>query len=277
VLAFTMLAIGRAIGRARFLPFGVRDRALRFLFPPSKQQSREFVQPVGRALYAGNLNNYIDWSIYFFGQYERGILRFIASTLPGLAERPVFWDIGANSGQHSVFAAGLGAHVEAFEPYEPLCRQIAKSAALKPSLSIRIHPFGLANEDGAVPFNPPSNENFGTGHFGPSGSVTLPLRRGDGVDARPPDMLKIDVEGYEAEVLLGLSDTIARRRPVILCEFSERTKERTADLRLLLPSYYIPRTLKGAERPRLNPYTPLGNGEMHVFVPAERETLLASS
>lgn len=270
-----MLVIGRAIGRARFLPFGVRDRVLRLMFPPQDRRDFPFTAKVGGALYAGNLDNYIDWSIYFFGQYERGILRFIAELLPRLAARPVFWDIGANSGQHSLFAAGLGAHVEAFEPYEPLHRQIARSAALNPSLSIRIHPFGLAEADAIKPFNPPTSENWGTGHFAAKGTVDLPLRQGDKVDATPPDMIKIDVEGFEPDVLRGLSVTISRARPVILCEYSERTKERISDLRNLLPANYNARTLAGAERSRLLPYNPEGKGEMHVFIPAEREATLA--
>jgi FkbM family methyltransferase len=269
-----MLAIGRAIGRARFIPFGVRDRALRLMFPPQGRTSREFVCRVGGALYVGNLDNYIDWSIYFFGQYERGLLRFIAATLPHLSDRPVFWDIGANSGQHSLFAASLGAHVEAFEPYQPLRQQLSASLALNPALSIRIHAFGLASADDTLCFNPPSNENRGTGYFSQSGPIQLPLRRGDGVEAEAPDMLKIDVEGFEGEVLRGLSCTIAKARPVILCEQSERTFDRVADLRELLPVDYSAFTLTGAERPRLAAYSPAGRGEMHVFIPAERESLV---
>ncbi|MDF3075615.1 MAG: hypothetical protein K0S54_3282, partial [Alphaproteobacteria bacterium] len=125
-----LLSAGRLIGRLRFLPFGLRDRALRLLFPPQHRHDHAFVCTVGRARYAGNLDNYVDWSIFFYGQYERYLLDFIALVLPQLGSRPVFWDIGANSGQHALFAAGLGAKVEAFEPFEPVRVKLLYSLTL---------------------------------------------------------------------------------------------------------------------------------------------------
>jgi FkbM family methyltransferase len=278
-----MLAIGRAIGHARFVPFGIRDRALRFLFPPQSRLDRPFVVPLGSARYAGNLDNYIDWSIFFYGQYERYLLSFIAQVLPRLGPNPVFWDIGANNGQHALFAASLGAQVEAFEPFEPVRSKLLHSLTLNPAFDIRVHPFGLGNVAGDFVFTVPDNENMATGHFAvaapnespPQNAPSLPIRRGDDVEARSPALIKIDVEGFEGDVLRGLACTIAKARPIIVCEFSPRSKERDGDLRQLLPSGYSASVVGGVEWPLISAYTGAGNGEMVLFLPEEKTGVVA--
>lgn len=278
-----LLSAGRLIGRLRFLPFGLRDRALRLLVPPQRRRDHPFVCDVGNARYAGNLDNYVDWSVFFYGQYERYLLAFIAQLLPRLGPRPVFWDIGANNGQHALFAAGLGAHVEAFEPFEPVRRKLLHSLALNPGFEMRVHSFGLGEVAGDFAFTPPDNENMATGHFtaaaphepAPLNAPSLPIRRGDDIAASPPELIKIDVEGFEGDVLRGLTNTITRNRPIIVCEFSPRTKERDGDLRPLLPPGYTASIVGGVERPKISPYTGAGNGEMVLFLPEEKIGIVA--
>jgi FkbM family methyltransferase len=271
-----MHAIGRAIGHTRFIPFGIRDRALRILFPPQLRIDRPFVIPLGSARYAGNLDNYIDWSVYFFGQYERYMLRWIAAVLPKLDAAPVFWDVGANSGQHSIFTASLGAIVESFEPFEPVRQKLAHSASLNPDLSIRIHSYGLGDQDCVLSFAPPDNENFATGHFTNTGTIELPIRRGDDVSADPPTLVKIDVEGMEADVLRGALRTFTTSRPIIICELSERTA-RQGDIRQFLPPDYRAVVLDGPERPRLRDFTAAYRGETAVFFPSNLTSVVAAS
>ncbi len=270
-----MRSLGRLIGHARFLPFGVRDRLLRLLFPTQRMPDQRFVVPLGEGVYGGRFDSYIDWSIYFYGQYERHVLRFLTRVFARLDRPVVFWDVGANAGQHSVFAASLGAQVHAFEPYGAVLEQLRKNASRNPSLAIAIHPHGLGASNEDRRFTPPSNENRGTGHFDAEGSLVLPIRRGDDIDAPPPSIMKIDVEGYEAEVLRGLAATLVRARPIILCEFSERTRKEIGDLRQALPASYLTFDLTGPERPRLRPAAMAGRGEMVVLVPEEKTSLVS--
>lgn len=263
-------AFGRMFGHAAWLPFGVRDRALRLLFPPHQRLDVAFEVDLGRARFAGNLDNYIDWHVYFFGRYEAGLLAFIEAALRQLGPAPSFWDVGANCGQHAVFAAGCGATVEAFEPYPPVRRRLAANVALNPDLSVRIHPFGLGDTDADLLFREPSGENLGTGAFATDGTLILPVRRADGLGLPPPDLVKIDVEGFEGAVLRGMARTLAAARPLVLCEYSQRTRKRDGDLRRLLPENYRVHIIAGAERPRLLPYTGAATGETLLFLPDEK-------
>ena len=56
-----------------------------------------------------------------------------------------------------------------------------------------------------------------------------------------PGLVKIDVEGFEKNVLLGLQKTLAKFRPSVLMEFSPSTRETFADVEefhSLLPDDY---------------------------------------
>lgn len=52
------------------------------------------------------------------------------------------------------------------------------------------------------------------------------------------DLIKIDVEDFEADVLEGMSATIARDRPFIVCEILPRNKEqRNERTRLIIEAW----------------------------------------
>lgn len=54
------------------------------------------------------------------------------------------------------------------------------------------------------------------------------------------DLIKIDVEGFEKYVLLGLRDTLVKYRPIVVMEYSQVTKNtlNIQELREILPSGY---------------------------------------
>lgn len=141
-----------------------------------------------------------------------------------------FVDIGANVGNHSVFAAGvIGAkRVIAIEPNPVAYRVLLCNVALNDfSTTIEHLPIGLSDLDGkAAVFTPDPEINLGGTKLtdDPRGSVQL--RRGDDVLEGVDDIgfIKIDVEGLEMQVLSGLISTIARCRPPMMVEVDDKNR-----------------------------------------------------
>ena len=213
--------------------------------------------------YRGNLDNNIDFDIYFYGAFEKPLLFFLRDAMrviaPGQAApgdtdciEPVFIDIGANVGQHSLFMAAQGARVHAFEPFAPVREQMLGQIEANALASITLHPVALGRQNTRLPFFAPTGNNAGIGSFDPGtadkGNIPigeLELVRADDYFPRHRidriDLVKIDVEGFEKMALAGLRETLRRTRPVIVCEVSHGNPLSFAslgELRAHLPNDY---------------------------------------
>ncbi len=181
--------------------------------------------------------------------YEQEELDLIASRFNG----GVFVDIGANVGNHVLYAARiLGASkVIAFEP-NPAALRVLELNVAGNGLQDRVvlHALGLADRAGWASLSTPNENNLGGTRLSPhagdkdgarhkagddvdkagdggngssDGDRGLRLVRGDDVLAREQvDFIKIDTEGLELSVLLGLAETIGRCRPVMFVEVDDR-------------------------------------------------------
>ena len=98
----------RLIGTARWIRWGIRYKIFTFLKPIDF----EFAVPFYGRTYRGNLNNFIDRAVYFFGAYEREVMEYMGSLI---MSDSVVLDIGANVGHHSLFFSTKAKEVHAFE------------------------------------------------------------------------------------------------------------------------------------------------------------------
>ena len=176
--------------------------------------------------------------------YEAEMLEDLRGRLrPGA----VFLDIGANVGNHALFAAGVcGARVIACEPSPELARHCRDNAALNGlSDRIEVRVQGLGERAGRAHLVPGPAGNAGmarllpaaTGMAGEVEVVTLDeLVAAAGV---APAAIKVDVEGMEAAVLRGARETLRRHRPTLYVEAA--TAGAFLDIRLLLEEAgYVP-------------------------------------
>lgn len=177
-------------------------------------------------LYISPRNGFIDNYIYLYGVYESFILEILKNNL---SEGMTYVDIGANIGQHSMFAAsivGKTGSVYAFEPIPHVYDQLTRSAYANDFTTIiTAKNFALGEKEQTETLYI-SNKNIGGSSLvnkeEGNEKITVTIKNGDSELLPLPrvDMIKIDVEGYEYEVLSGIQKTIAKHKPCILIEFS---------------------------------------------------------
>jgi FkbM family methyltransferase len=154
----------------------------------------------------------------------------------------VFIDVGANYGLYSMLAPRWNDHlrVVAFEPVKPIYESLLKNIEIN-RLSDRVicENMALSAQSGSATLYLPSSESKdleSTGTLSGSGwqvrqkaqPVQVQSIRFDDYEAAHPmsvDLIKIDVEDFEADVLQGMSRVLRRDRPFVVCEILPRNRE----------------------------------------------------
>jgi FkbM family methyltransferase len=147
----------------------------------------------------------------YTGLHELNEMAFV---LHSLRPSDLFVDVGANVGSYTVLAAAaVGARCISFEP------DAAAFAALMENLKINritsrveASPAAVGATSGQVAFTPGRDT---LGHILPGASLDFANRvplvaLDDLLDGRVPALMKIDVEGFEAEVLRGAARTLTQ-------------------------------------------------------------------
>lgn len=161
------------------------------------------------------------------GFYEQSELKALRSIFP---KGGTFVDIGANVGNHTLFAAMfLGAgRVIPFEP-NPQAFELLVQNVLVNRLSERVDisklGVGLSDAHSAGFAMQKRERNLGAAKM-LEGQGSLEVFRADDLLAEEtPDFIKIDVEGMEMRVLDGLSGLLARCRPVMMVEVDNEVED----------------------------------------------------
>ena len=136
-------------------------------------------------------------------------------------------DIGANKGVWSEVLREKCTHVHAFEP-NPKMFSLLKSGAGR---NVTCHQIALSDSSGVAEFRVPRGRSGNYSNQGGSlssdkvsenyGQVSVETLRLDDMDVGRVGFMKIDVEGFEMQVLDGASKIIARDKPVMIIEIEE--------------------------------------------------------
>lgn len=144
------------------------------------------------------------------GNYEAELTNALRGLL---SAGNTFIDVGANEGWFSVLAAqrvGRVGRVLAIEPQERLWPVILANAGLNKLSNLQLLPYAIAGEPGRTTINLYPSLNTGSSHIGgrrrrwerTQEVDTIPLQQVlDGLDGKPVDLMKMDVEGFEFEAL----------------------------------------------------------------------------
>jgi FkbM family methyltransferase len=187
----------------------------------------------GTFVWALNLRDGIQLSIYLFGAFERTTARALATLLPVAG---VAVDVGANIGAHTLPMArrvGAAGRVIALEPTRWAVEGLRRNISLNPDLArvITVHSAALV-----APGESLSDEYYSSWPVSPAerrhavhrgvphsaeGSIALTL---DELVAREAltrlDVVKIDVDGRELRVLRGAGSTLSTLRPSVVLELA---------------------------------------------------------
>ncbi len=130
-----------------------------------------------------------------------------------LTKEDVAVDVGANLGLHAVALSRYARKVIAVEANPELWPGLRRTAAELGNIQLLECAAGA--RDGHVGLEIPG-EDHAQGHVVQVGQI--PLKKLDDVISEPVRLIKIDVEGYEFDVLQGLTRIITESHPVIIFE-----------------------------------------------------------
>lgn len=132
----------------------------------------------------------------------------------------IVYDIGANVGSYTILAsllAGKAGKVFAFEPLPENVRYLTRHVELNNLQNTTVFNAAVWKEAGTVKFQGTADRV--TSHISDDGSIEVEtISLDDKVSSGelpPPNVLKIDVEGAEAEVLEGATNILQTHKPII--------------------------------------------------------------
>lgn len=133
-------------------------------------------------------------------------------------------DVGACVGQGSIFLAKWHEEVVAIEPTSENFATLQDTISLNGVRNVKIVRCALSSEIGTAEMHLlESRGHHSLGAVSTSGKVgveRVEVSTVDGVIAGPIDLLKVDVEGFEMEVLRGSSRALQLGIPIIVLEVS---------------------------------------------------------
>jgi FkbM family methyltransferase len=222
----TALALG-AVGRRYTYPgqraFSLVARVLRRFPPEGELTYRDADGYLRRA----DLHDHME-SLAFVGRHR--LPKSVTADL-----RPGDWalDVGANVGSVTgqlCRAVGATGRIWAFEP---IPRNVARLTGFREAndlFQLEVFDCALSSTKGRATISLAKEGFSGHASFTASwiddGEMDVPTDRLDDLtseldDSAPLRLMKIDVEGFEREVIAGAEATIRRFRPSIFCEFND--------------------------------------------------------
>ena len=183
------------------------------------------------------------------GLKRRGGLAFLPAVITAAPERVeeesfllnlkldglTVFDVGGDQGIYTLFFAsrvGDKGRVVTFEPNPESYRRIVANVELNEFGNVQVRHLGLGAEKGKLTFVFPAGEpargsadaNIQAQLLQEKDSQTIEIEVNsldseiNDSDLPEPDLVKIDVEGLEMDVLRGMKETLAQRRPNLFIE-----------------------------------------------------------
>jgi FkbM family methyltransferase len=175
---------------------------------------------------ANRCDIYIGRALIEYGEYCELETQYL---LKWISQPGTIVEIGANIGSQTIALArrakAVGGNLVAFEPQPFVFQNLCANLALNGLENVTAWPFACAPQAGTVWLDPPNYLQHG--NFGGvsvrseviAGGIQVPcVRLDDLLRDQPVTLLKVDVEGFELQVLEGAREILSRHRPVLYIE-----------------------------------------------------------
>lgn len=129
-----------------------------------------------------------------------------------------FLDVGANIGNHTLMFNRFRPNVtiHSFEPSHKNYVLLYDNTQFK--TNITTYPVGLGHKLSTTKMSQPHPNNRGGNKIDTNGEETITIIPGDSLNLDNVTFIKMDVEGYEINALMGLHETISKHSPNIWIE-----------------------------------------------------------
>ena len=149
--------------------------------------------------------------------YEKDMIEFIKDNYNG----GTFIDVGACIGTHTLPFSKLADEVYSFEPSNRFLT-LLMNLELNKIKNVNTYNIALGNQEGVLKFYT-DNQSASGGNIDINGTEQVLVTKLDNFDIKNIVLIKIDVEGFELEVLKGAERLIRENKPDMYIECA--TKE----------------------------------------------------
>ncbi len=178
---------------------------------------------------------YLKAPLFISEIYELSVINYIRDLLLNNTEirNKVFIDIGSHIGFYTILLGENFAKTYAFEPSDLQYQYLNDNCLLNKHLNITISKSAIGSENSIKTLYVMGNSG-GTNTLrddianqgNPMKSYEVNLITLDSLKLDNVGLIKIDVEGYELDVLKGARETIIENKPIILCEVWDNEESR---------------------------------------------------
>ena len=160
--------------------------------------------------------------------YEFDFLNHICTIQNGIVNQALqdglVLDIGANIGNHTIFFLTKRARkVVSFEPVKDTFYILEKNIKINNFQNkVSLFNAGVGKTNGNAILKYYNSQNIGMSQLSPDPNGDIAIVSIDGLNIKEKiDFIKIDVEGFELDVIMGMTETLKRDKPLIMIEIRD--------------------------------------------------------